>query len=95
MTGNRVCFAYGSGMANVWLSYIRFLFGGPAFRAPIAVASVLVLSCCTSQREEDYSSFIRLPPGPECPDGEFLAGIQPHAFCMTEEMYDELFHSED
>ncbi len=90
-----MCFAYGLGMPNVCLTCIHFLFGRPAARARFAFAGLLFLACCASQREEDYPSFIRMPPGPECPDGEFMAGVQPHAFCMNEEMFERLFHSKD
>jgi hypothetical protein len=59
--------------------------------------SLFVATACTQtpeggeRRLRDYPAFVKLPPGPECPPGEFVAGWQPDPFCMTDEQFDDLF----
>jgi hypothetical protein len=56
-----------------------------------------VATACTQTTEggegrlRDNPAFVKLPPGPECPPGEFMAGFQPHPFCMTEEQFDRRY----
>jgi hypothetical protein len=56
-----------------------------------------VATACTQtpesgeRRLRDYPAFVKLPPGPECPPGEFIAGWQPHPFCVTNEEFDEYY----
>ena len=58
------------------------------------LAPILLLTGCigeTSDNEEAANGVTRLPPGPECPDGEFMAGAYPHLICMDEERFNSLY----
>jgi hypothetical protein len=54
-----------------------------------------VSACITKELNRDGADdltepndmFVRHPPGPECPTGQFLAGPIPHLSCMTEEVF--------
>jgi hypothetical protein len=68
-------------------------FVAPAMIALFALASCVAGKSSTSEDERPTTgnpALVRYPPGPECPTGESMAGVTPHFFCMSEDLYSEL-----
>ena len=51
----------------------------------------LMLAGCADFSFSSDSSIVRNPPGYECPEGQFLGGMQPDLFCMNEATFESLF----
>lgn len=76
---------------------LRVMYSGLRYAT---VTLLWVIGACTQYEEnqalplKDNPAFVKLPPGPECPPGTFLAGFQPHPECTTEEGFREYFGEE-
>jgi hypothetical protein len=66
-------------------------------RCTFALLTAFLTQACTTTTDnqeiplKSNPAFVKRPPGPECPLGEFLAGFLPHPICMTDEIFQELY----